>query len=219
MCNYLQVKFTRQSRPASKYCTVPSQSAFSFNSGFNDLPIGRVTATFPVRPPRELEEKVHFQQSQRALDVMRCALPEQRRCSRVHLPIRAIAVFPDLNREPYTALMRDMNMLGAFFYCMKKPDVGNKIKLHFSLPEQGEKTKITCEGIVVRVEESAEGAAIGIAIQFTRYQLSKPPKPEQPRSFVRDRLSFIGWTVELVERMFERTAGLRERMADFENAA
>ena len=150
---------------------------------------------------------------------MRCALPEQRRCSRVHLPIRAIAIFPDLSREPHTALMRDMNMLGAFFYCMKKPTVGNKVKLNFSLPEQGEKTKITCEGIVLRVEESAQGAATGVAIQFTRYQLSKPPKPEQPRSFVRERLSFIGWTVEMVERMFERKAELRERFGDVENAA
>jgi len=162
---------------------------------------------------------VHFQQSQRALDVMRCALPEQRRCSRVHLPIRAIALFPDLGRDPHTALMRDMNMLGAFFYCMKKPGVGNKVKLNFSLPEQGEKTKIICEGVVVRVEESAEGAAIGVAIQFTRYQLAKPPKPQQPRNFARERLSFIGYAVEMVERMFERTAGLRERMIDVENAA
>ncbi|HEU5231346.1 MAG TPA: PilZ domain-containing protein [Terriglobales bacterium] len=150
---------------------------------------------------------------------MRCALPEQRRCSRVHLPIRAIALFPDLGRDPHTALMRDMNMLGAFFYCMKKPGIGNKVKLNFSLPEQGEKTTIICEGVVVRVEESAEGAAIGVAIQFTRYQLAKPPKPQQPRSFVRERLSFIGYAVEMVERMFERTAGLRERMMDIENAA
>jgi len=115
--------------------------------------------------------------------------------------------------------MRDMNMLGAFFYCMKKPGVGNKVKLNFSLPEQGEKTKIICEGVVVRVEESAEGAAIGVAIQFTRYQLAKPPKPQQPRSLVRERLSFIGYAVEMVERMFERTAGLRERIMDVENAA
>jgi hypothetical protein len=162
---------------------------------------------------------VHFQQSQRALDVMRCALPEQRRCSRIHLPIRAIAIFPDLNREPHTALMRDMNMLGAFFYCMQKPEVGNKVKLNFSLPEEGEKTKITCEGIVARVEENGQGAAIGIAIQFTRYQLSKPPKPEQPRGFARERPSFIGWTVDIVERVFARTVGLRERMIDIENAA
>ncbi len=162
---------------------------------------------------------MHFQQSQRALDVMRCALPEQRRCSRVHLPLRAIAIFPDLGRDPHTALMRDMNMLGAFFYCMKLPKVGSRVKLNFSLPEEGEKTRITCEGVVVRVEESAQGAAIGIAIQFTRYQLSKPPKPEQPRSFVRERLSFIGWTVDIVERVFERTAGLRERIMNIENAA
>jgi Tfp pilus assembly protein PilZ len=115
--------------------------------------------------------------------------------------------------------MRDINMLGAFFYCMKAPKIGNKVKLNFSLPEDGEKTKITCEGIVVRVEESAQGAAIGIAVQFTRYELSKPPRPEQTRNFVRHHLSFIGWTVEMVERMFERNAGLRERMADLEEAA
>jgi PilZ domain-containing protein len=147
---------------------------------------------------------VHFQQSQRALDVMRCTLPEERRCSRIHLPIRALAIFPELS-APQAALLRDMNMLGAFFYCAHKPNLGDSVRLDFAIPVMGHRKTVTCEGRVVRLDEAAQGAAIGVAVQFTRCQLASPKKMEQPRP-LRDYQPFIAWTVEMVERTIEKNA-------------
>ena len=144
-----------------------------------------------------------FQQSQRALDLMLGSLSEQRKCSRVHLPIRARVAFPDLGIDSNTALLRDMNMLGAFFYCKQKPSVGCLVNLNFDLPEQGEGTKVLCEGRVVRVEEFTPGGAIGVATEFTRYELSRPVSMDQDRKQLHDA-PFIGWTIEMVERIVER---------------
>src|SRR6185312_15728930 len=148
---------------------------------------------------------VHFQQSQRALDVMRSTLPEERRCSRIHLPIRALAIFPELSPEPQAALLRDMNMLGAFFYSTHKPKLGDRVRLDFAIPVMGHKKTVTCEGKVVRLDEVAPGAAIGVAVQFTRCHLSSPKKMEQARP-LRDYVPFISWTVDMVERTIEKNA-------------
>lgn len=147
---------------------------------------------------------MHFQQSQRALDVMRCALPEQRRCSRIHLPIRALATFPDLSFEPQAALLRDVNMLGAFFYSKQRPNLHSSVTLEFDLPEMDHPATVSCEGTVVRVEAYAPGAAIGVAIEFTRYDLRRTIVTDQPHTAVEDA-PFIGWTVEMVERMIEKS--------------
>ena len=145
--------------------------------------------------------------SQRALDFMRCVLPEQRRCSRIHLPIRATAIFSNSSAEPQNAFLRDVNMLGAFFYCRLKPKVGQTARLDFALPEAGDHTKAICEGTIQRVEEFVPGAAIGVAIEFTRYELTRPVKLEevQPQE---EHTPFIGWTVEMVERMFAKSGQL-----------
>jgi hypothetical protein len=131
------------------------------------------------------------------------ALPEQRKCSRVYLPIRATVAFPDLGIDSNTALLRDMNMLGAFFYCKQRPSVGCLVNLNFDLSEEGDGVKVLCEGRVVRVEEFTPGGAIGVATEFTRYELSRPVRAEQDRKHLHDG-PFIGWTMEMVERVFER---------------
>jgi hypothetical protein len=131
------------------------------------------------------------------------ALPEQRKCSRVYLPIRATVAFPESGIDFDTALLRDMNMLGAFFYCKQRPSVGCLVNLDFDLPEDGDGVKVICEGRVVRVEEFTPGGAIGVATEFTRYELSRPLGAEQDRKHLHDA-PFIGWTIEMVERIFER---------------
>ena len=146
--------------------------------------------------------------SQRALDFMRCALPEQRRCSRVHLPIRATLVFPASGAEAQIAFLRDVNMLGAFFYCRQKASVGQTARLEFGLPDNAGTIKAICEGAILRVEESAPGAAIGIAIEFTRYELTRPMRAEQVRA-QEEHTPFIAWTVDVVERMFVKSQELR----------
>lgn len=143
------------------------------------------------------------QPSRRALDFMRCVLPEQRRSFRVHLPIRAIAVFPHLGVEPQSAFLRDVNMLGAFFYCKQKPSIGQGARLEFALPGQDE-IKAICEGLIVRVEEFGLDGAIGVAVEFARYELTRPLKLEPVRREP-ESTPFIGWTVDMVERMFENS--------------
>ncbi len=158
------------------------------------------------------------QQSQRALNFMRSVMPEQRRCSRVHLPIQATVVFRELNTEAKTAFLRDMNMLGAFCYCSRKPKVGHHVSLTFAFPDNSASMKATCEGIVVRVEEFAPGAAIGVAIEFTHYKISQPQSVEQSEERG-DSAPFIGWTVELVERMFAKLQRSAHPVSECEQAA
>lgn len=138
---------------------------------------------------------------------MRCALPEQRRYFRIHLPIQAVAIFRDWGIGPQSALLRDINMLGAFFYCKQRPSLGHNTRLEFALPEQGEQITATCEGRVVRVEDSGLEGAIGVAIELVRYELERPPKQEHAGQLLQ-RTPFIGWTVEMVERMFEKSSEL-----------
>ena len=143
-----------------------------------------------------------FQPSQRAIDFMRCVLPEQRRYFRVHLPIQAIAAFRDLD-EPQNAFLRDINMLGAFFYCKHKPKVGQRARLQFPLPGQTDPLHAICEGSVVRIEEPGPQAAIGVAMEFASYKLSPQPK-SKPGLHQLHNAPFIGWTVDMVERILEK---------------
>ena len=159
-----------------------------------------------------------FRQSQRALDFMLSAVPEQRRCSRVHLPVRATIAFPESAIEPHTALLRDVNMLGAFFYCKQRPSIGQIVRLDFAVPENNEQMKVICEGRVVRVEEFAPGAAIGVAAEFTRYELARSASLEKAEQQP-GNASFIRWTVEMVERVSEKSGRFTGQNCGCEQAA
>ena len=152
---------------------------------------------------------MHFQQSQRALDFMLCVLPEQRRSTRVHIPVRAMVNFPESGLESQNCLLRDMNMLGAFFFCKQRPNIGHAVKLEVALPEEGDQMKVICEGRVVRVEEFTPGAAIGVAVEFSRYELTRPSQSELLREQV-DSEPFIRWTLGMVEKVFETASELAQ---------
>lgn len=144
---------------------------------------------------------MHLQQSQRALAFMRSSLAEQREHSRVQLPIHAVATFPQTSGRPHTALLRDINMLGAFFYCKEAPEVGHVVILEFCVAEEGNKTNLVCEGVAVGIEKRSRGSAIGVAVRFTHYELCRQSTRLKctPQS---DETTFINWTVEMVERLF-----------------
>lgn len=135
---------------------------------------------------------------------MRCAIPEQRRCSRVHLPIQSAVVFQELGTDPRLAFLRDLSMLGAFCYCSLSPTVGHHARLILELSENGQQMRASCEGIVVRVEKSAPGAATGVAIEFTGYGITRASQTKEPRKRQNDA-PFINWTVEMVERIFAKS--------------
>jgi hypothetical protein len=109
-------------------------------------------------------------------------------------------------------------MLGAFVYCKHKPAIGSTARLDFVLPDGGGQTRAICEGSVLRVEEFAPGAAIGVAIEFTRYELIQPAKAEQVQPS-QEHTPFIGWTVEVVERIFAKSEQWVFPSQEFEEAA
>jgi len=164
------------------------------------LASGTRTARFLVRPTPG--GNVQFEQSQRALDLMRCARAEQRRCSRVQLTTQATASFSEKDSETQIAFVRDISVLGVFFFCKTRPQIGQSVSLRITLGENGSNmSEVCCEGVVVRVEDHPlQEAAIGVAVQFKRYELANRAQQQHSEHSV----SFVGWSLEMVEKLFHR---------------
>ena len=115
-----------------------------------------------------------FQESPRSLDIMRQPLPEQRRESRLHNHISGTVSPIGRPNEFQVAALRDMNTLGAFFYSDMEAQPGDNLALQMLLPDSGDgrQLKISCQGLVVRVEPGYDGIASGFAVQFSRYDIS-----------------------------------------------
>lgn len=95
--------------------------------------------------------------------------------------------------------------------------MGYKATLNFDLSEEGEQVVVLCEGHVVRIEEFTPGAAIGVAMEFTRYELARPIKAEQPRQ--PENAPFIGWTIGMVERTLTKASSSTRSNSECEGAA
>lgn len=147
---------------------------------------------------------------------MRCARPEQRRSSRTQLPVRAVAIFPALDSEPQTALLRDINMLGAFFYCKHVAEIGTDVMLNFVIPNYGQPMHVLCEGVVVRVEAGAPQAATGVAVQFSKYEVVESRRLLDDRA---QHASSLGWSMQMVEDMFARRPELERFACRIQGAA
>ena len=115
-----------------------------------------------------------FQESPRVLDIMRHHLPEQRRESRIHNHFSGTVSAVNHPAEQQIAALRDLNTLGAFFYSDLRAGVGENLALEMVLPDSGDgrRLKISCEGMIVRVEPGYDGIASGFAVQFSRYDIS-----------------------------------------------
>lgn len=160
---------------------------------------------------------MHFQQSQRALDVMRSARPEQRRCSRVQVPVQAIAAFPKHGSGRKTAFLRDISMLGAFFYCKAHPKMGERVVLRFALTvHAAQPLEMLCEGVIVRIEDHAvQEAAIGIAMQFTKYEVLSTRSQDKEAG----GNSSVPWSLEMVEKRFARRTEFEKYACRVQGAA
>src|SRR5579864_8587911 len=127
---------------------------------------------------------MHFHLAGRALELMHRGALEERSSPRVHLSVRGSLAFADSAVTSDIALLRDVNVHGAFFYCRLKATLGQTLTLCFPLLGQGD-TKVMCEGIVIRVEESSP---IGVAMAFTRYEVYRDSHPERPLQQFRSTL-------------------------------
>ena len=105
---------------------------------------------------------------------MRQQLPEQRRESRIHNHISGTVSPINNSDDLHIAALRDMNTLGAFFYSNMQAQLGDGFALQMVLPDSndGRRLKISCEGVVVRIEAGYDGIARGFAVQFSRYDIS-----------------------------------------------
>lgn len=105
---------------------------------------------------------------------MRHHLPEQRRESRIHNPISGMVSRINQSDELEVAALRDLNTLGAFLYSNLQAELGDSLALEIVLPDSGDgrQLKISCEGVIVRVEPGYDGIASGFAVQFSRYDIS-----------------------------------------------
>jgi len=106
------------------------------------------------------------ERSQRAIDIMRSTLQEERKVSRVHVTVPASVSCPTLRCENRLAIMRDLSTSGAFFYAELDAAEGSPVTLQFVLTAFGKNIRMVCDGTIVRVERFPRGAATGIAVAF-----------------------------------------------------
>ncbi len=94
---------------------------------------------------------------------------EQRRALRL-LTTAAAVVY--MNGERHIGLVRDLSATGLFVYSDFTPSLDTELNLSIRLSRDEKKTAVfVCKGIVVRVEDSRNGAAVGIAIRFDEGQI------------------------------------------------
>ena len=113
-----------------------------------------------------------LQQQQMALNIVRSTLDQRRSCMRIRLAVPAEVTCPGSYSEQRTALVRDISTSGAFFYSNFTPELDSNITIDFVFPVVERRMKVTCHGVVVRVEPSSTGGATGIAMQFRHHDVA-----------------------------------------------
>jgi hypothetical protein len=103
--------------------------------------------------------------SNRAESIMRQTHSEERASTRVPLHLSGTVRIAAAELAEHLALIRDISFHGVFLYSNFKPPLGSSIQLSLSLPLAGRTVSITCQGKVVRTEESTSSAC-GIAVRL-----------------------------------------------------
>ena len=111
--------------------------------------------------------------SNRAESIMRPTHSEERASARVPLHLSGAVRIPAGELVEHLALIRDISFHGVFLYSNFKPPLGSPIHLSLSIPVAGRTVNITCEGKVVRTEESTS-TACGIAVKLDRCDFVPP---------------------------------------------
>jgi len=104
---------------------------------------------------------------------------EQRRALRLLTTAPAVI---HMANERHVGLVRDLSATGLFVYSDFTPPIGAELQLTIRLSQDDKKTSLfVCKGNVVRVEDSRNGAAVGIAIRFEEGQIVSDATPESGR--------------------------------------
>ena len=113
------------------------------------------------------------EQTRRANAIMLGQQQEQRAAQRrfVRLPVTIKTAPSDPNE--HVGLLVDLHRRGIFFYSDFMPSKGSQVEFLIVLRSTQRKAiSVACRGKVVRVEEAAPGAAIGIALSVENYRLA-----------------------------------------------
>lgn len=96
---------------------------------------------------------------------------EQRRALRLLTTAPAVVY---MDGERHIGLVRDLSASGLFVYSDFTPALDTELSLTIRLSRDEKKTAVfVCKGIVVRVEDSKNGAAVGIAVKFEEASISQ----------------------------------------------
>ncbi len=103
---------------------------------------------------------------------MLTTVPDQRTTSRSFLSASFVMTLKDGDPRPHVGLIRDVSDGGMFFYSDINPPCGSDLDFEFKMPQAGmEPVWVACKGRVVRVEQPAPGAAIGVALSIQDRQV------------------------------------------------
>ncbi len=73
----------------------------------------------------------------------------------------------------HVSLVRDLDRKGMYFYSKMAPEIGSEIEFVMRFPKWTNLQLIACKGKVLRVEQPADGAAVGVALHLTRFWILK----------------------------------------------
>lgn len=93
--------------------------------------------------------------------------------------IRTLVVLPatiHFQEKGHVGLLRDISPEGLFVYSDFAPSVGDSLDIDIGDRRNGAGKRVSCTGIVVRVESKGDGAAVGIALRITDHE-SHVPRP------------------------------------------
>lgn len=151
----------------------------------------------------------------REQQILTGAVPDQRRQSRAQLPVSAKVFHAPGTPTARTAHLRDVNILGAFFYSDLEVEVGDSLLVEIAPSSGIPYLNVNCEAIVVRVEEPGLNGLAGIAVEFHNFMVAEPHETAGDHA----SQPFVSWAVEMVDQKFARRPELEICASRIQGAA
>ena len=94
---------------------------------------------------------------------------DQRAFDRRFVRMPSWMIFYRHGLKKHVGMVRDLNRCGIYFYSDLVPDVGSELEFVMRFPKWTNLRIVACKGKVLRVEQPKDGAAVGVALQLTRF--------------------------------------------------
>jgi len=109
-----------------------------------------------------LHKNVHVRSHVERVHGIMLAPQVNKRCNPRSLVIFPITITAENGRETHSGIVRDISKDGIFFYSNYKPQPQEIITFVLHMSDN----RISCTGQVLRVEQKAPGAAVGVAAKI-----------------------------------------------------